>query len=85
MAFLESYFGAFDRIEGWFSRDAALMFMAYSEVVAAHGVTGDVLEIGVHHGLSTLALAAMRGEGARLVAVDLFDELQANPKGEPRL
>lgn len=77
MAFLESYFGAFDRIEGWFSRDAALMFMAYNEVIAAHGVAGDVLEIGVHHGLSALALAAMRGDGARLVAVDLFDELQA--------
>jgi hypothetical protein len=75
--FLESYFGAFDRIEGWFSRDAALMFMAYNEVLAAHGVAGDVLEIGVHHGLSTVALAAMRRDGAQLVAVDLFDELQA--------
>lgn len=77
MAFFESYFGAFDHIEGWCSRDAALMFMAYNEVAAAHGVVGDVLEIGVHHGLSTIALAAMRGDGARLVAVDLFDELQS--------
>ena len=76
-AFLESYFGAFDRIEGWFSRDAALMFMAYNELLAAHGVSGDVLEIGVHHGLSTLALASMRRDGAQLVAIDLFDELQA--------
>jgi hypothetical protein len=75
--FLEAYFGAFDRIEGWFSPDAALMFMAYNQVVAAHGVAGDVLEIGVHHGLSALALAAMRGDGAQLVAIDLFDELQA--------
>jgi hypothetical protein len=75
--FLESYFGAFDRIEGWFSPDAALMFMAYHEAIAAHGVAGDVLEIGVHHGLSTLALAALRRDGARLVAIDLFDELQA--------
>jgi hypothetical protein len=76
-AFLETYFGAFDRIEGWFSPDAALMFMAYNEVAAAHGVAGDVLEIGVHHGLSALALAAMRGDEAQLVAIDLFDELQA--------
>lgn len=75
--FLQSYFGAFDRIEGWFSPDAALMFMAYNDVTAAHGVAGDVLEIGVHHGLSTLALAAMRRDGAELVAIDLFDELQA--------
>lgn len=75
--FFDAYFAAFDRIEGWFSRDAALMFMAYNEVVTSHGVAGDVLEIGVHHGLSTLALAAMRHEGAQLVAIDLFDELQA--------
>ena len=76
-SFIESYFDAFDRIEGWFSPDAALMFMAYNEVIAAHDVAGDVLEIGVHHGLSTLALAAIRGDGAQLVAIDLFDELQA--------
>ena len=76
-SFLQSYFGAFDQIEGWFSPDAALMFMAYNEIIAAHGIAGDVLEIGVHHGLSALALAEMRGEGARLVAIDLFDELQS--------
>jgi hypothetical protein len=75
--FLEPYFAAFDRIEGWFSRDAALMFMAYNEVIAAHDIAGDVVEIGVHHGLSALALAAIRRDGAQLVAIDLFDELQA--------
>jgi hypothetical protein len=75
-AFLESYLDAFGRIEGWFSPDAALMFMAYNELVADGGIAGDVLEIGVHHGLSTIALAAMRGDGATLVAVDLFEELQ---------
>jgi hypothetical protein len=75
-SFLESYRDVFGSIEGWFSPDAALMFMAYHELVAAHGVSGDVLEIGVHHGLSTIAIAAMRREGAGLVAVDLFDQLQ---------
>src|SRR5688572_1557445 len=74
--FLESYLGAFDRIEGWFSPDAALMLMAYNEVITAHEVTGDVLEIGVHHGLSAIALSAMRNDGARLVAIDLFEQLQ---------
>ena len=74
--FLESYFGAFDRIEGWFSPDAALMFMAYNEVIAAHGIAGDVLEIGVHHGLSAIALGAIRRDGAGLVAIDLFEQLQ---------
>jgi hypothetical protein len=76
-SFLESYFDAFDRIEGWLSPDAALMFMAYNEIIAADGIAGDVLEIGVHHGLSALALAALRRDGATFVAIDLFDELQA--------
>jgi SAM-dependent methyltransferase len=80
--FFESYFDAFDRIEGWFSPDAALMFMAYNEIIAAHDIAGDVLEIGVHHGLSALALAAMRGDDARLVAIDLFEELQARNVSE---
>ena len=74
--FLASYLGAFGRIEGWFSPDAALMFMAYNEVIAAHDIAGDVLEIGVHHGLSAIAVAALRGDGARLVAIDLFEKLQ---------
>jgi hypothetical protein len=75
-SFLRHYFDAFEQIEGWFSPDAALMFMAYHQVAAANGVSGDVLEIGVHHGLSAIALAAMRGTGTTLVAIDLFDDLQ---------
>jgi predicted O-methyltransferase YrrM len=74
--FLESYIKAFDRIEGWLSPDAALMLMAYNEVITAHGVAGDVLEIGVHHGLSAIAISAMRSAGAQLVAIDLFEQLQ---------
>jgi hypothetical protein len=76
--FLEAYLRSFDRIEGWFSPDAALMFMAYASVLADHGLSGSVLEIGVHQGLSAIAVAAIRGEGAEFVAVDLFDELQAH-------
>ena len=34
-------------------------------------------EIGVHHGLSAIGVAALRGEGHRFVAIDLFGELQA--------
>lgn len=74
--FLESYLEAFDRIEGWLATDAALMFMAYNELIAANEITGNMLEIGVHHGLSAIAMSAMRGDGAQLVAIDLFEQLQ---------
>src|SRR5712692_374155 len=76
-SFLQSYLEAFHRIEGWFSYDAALMFMAYNQLISAAGISGDVLEIGVHHGLSAIAIATLRGAGHRLYAVDLFEKLQA--------
>ncbi len=50
--------------------------MAYNQLLAQQGIAGDVLEIGVHHGLSTIAVAGLRGPGAKLYAVDLFDDLQ---------
>ena len=58
-------------IEGWFSPDAALMFMADPGRSPIPEIAGDVLEMGVHHGLSAIALAAMRGDGATLVAIEI--------------
>jgi hypothetical protein len=75
-SFLLKYLDAFHRIEGWFSYDAALMFMAYHQLLGAHGIGGNVLEIGVHHGLSTIAMAALRAPAAKLYVVDLFESLQ---------
>ena len=74
--FISRYFEAFRSIQGWFSFDAALMFMAYNQLIAEEGIAGDVLEIGVHHGLSAIAMAALRGPGATFVAVDLFESQQ---------
>lgn len=74
--FLTKYFHAFRSIEGWFSFDAALAFMAYNQLIAAEGIAGDVLEIGVHHGLSAIAVASLRAPGAKFVAVDLFETQQ---------
>src|ERR1700682_928099 len=75
-SFLLVYLDAFHDIEGWFSFDAALLFMAYNQFLAKQGVTGDVLEIGVYHGLSAIATATLRGPGSKMVVVDLFEELQ---------
>jgi hypothetical protein len=75
--FLTRYFAAFADIPGWFSPEAGLLFMAYHQLLTEAGVEGDVLEIGVHHGLSAIGLAAMIAPGRRFFAVDLFDGLQA--------
>ena len=77
-SFLQSYFDAFHRIHGWFTFDAALMFIAYNQLIAADGISGDTLEIGVYHGLSAIAVATLRGPKRRMYAVDLFEELGPN-------
>jgi hypothetical protein len=75
-AFLKSYLDALNSIEGWFNPNAALLFMVYSQLLSSRGISGDVFEIGVHHGKSAIAVASLRGEGRRFFATDLFEDLQ---------
>lgn len=66
---LRAYRDAFASIHGAFAMDAALLFFAYAGL---NDVRGSVLEIGVHHGLSAIAVAALRADGGSMVAVDTF-------------
>src|SRR5579863_8428283 len=75
-SFLQRYLQAFHRIEGCFEFDAALLFMKYNQLAFKDSERGNVLEIGVHHGLSTIAIAALKGTGKQLIAIDLFEEQQ---------
>ena len=76
MSFFERYAAAAEHIDGWFQFDAALLFSLCAELVAEETSRGNVLEIGVHEGLSAIVVAGLRGAGKRMVAVDLFEELQ---------
>lgn len=75
--FLKSYFERMNSLPGWFLPDAALMFMAYHQLIADRVPPGNTLEIGVFHGKSAIAVAALRGEGATFTAIDVFDDLHA--------
>jgi hypothetical protein len=75
-SFLRSYFEARASIDGWFMPDAALLFMICNQLIAAQKIGGDVLEIGVYHGLSAILTASLRGTEGRFYAADLFDDLQ---------
>jgi hypothetical protein len=75
-SFLQRYLQSFHRIEGWFDFDAALLFMKYNQLAFRPEERGNVLEIGVHHGLSTIAIAALKGAGKQLAAIDLFEDQQ---------
>ncbi len=48
------------------------MFFMYGGLLAEAGVRGATCEIGVHHGLSAIAVAALRGPGAAMTAIDTF-------------
>lgn len=70
-SFLVSYAEAFANIPGWFSIDAYLLMCLYHQLALA---PGDVLEIGVYHGLSAIGVAALRGPNRRFFAIDPFLE-----------
>jgi hypothetical protein len=74
--FFLRYAASFDSIQGMFSFEASLLMAAYAQVAAECRPRANTLEIGVHHGLSAILVAALRGDGGRFVAVDLFEELQ---------
>lgn len=67
------YLKTSNKIEGWFSRDAARLFGWIDEIQKSDGVEGDLFEIGCHHGKSAQLLGAMvRPESESLAVCDLF-------------
>ena len=63
------------RIQGWFSSDAARVFAWIDEVQKKNGVSGDIFEIGCHHGKSATLLAAMLdNKNERFAVCDLFGD-----------
>ena len=65
-------------IEGWFSPAAAALFGLIDEAQRQAGVTGNLFEIGVHHGRSAVLLGAMARGREELGVCDLFGDQTAN-------
>lgn len=66
------------QVEGWLSPTTAAMIACLLVQQSREGVTGDVCEIGVHHGKLFLVLAAAMQARERAVAVDVFDDQDKN-------
>ncbi|HEY1133803.1 MAG TPA: class I SAM-dependent methyltransferase [Nocardioides sp.] len=76
---LERYLGeGLGAVTGWFETESAEVIAALLLHQARTGVTGDVAEIGVHHGKSFLLLANGILDGERAVALDVFDDQHLN-------
>jgi hypothetical protein len=69
-------------IDGWFSEDAARLFGWVDEIQKAHKISGNLFEIGCHHGKSAQLLGMMAQPQVESVLVcDLFGNQADNVSG----
>ncbi|MEZ5196356.1 MAG: class I SAM-dependent methyltransferase [Bacteroidales bacterium] len=72
-------FHKINKIQGWFSFEAAMLNALLDEIQKENGITGDIFEIGVHHGRSTVFLAGMMvPEKEKYRVCDLFQTQDQN-------
>jgi hypothetical protein len=67
-----------DRIDGWMYQTTALAMMELLWLQEEAGLTGNIAEIGIHHGCSALALIAAARPDDTTIAIDLFDRQDLN-------
>ncbi len=69
---------AWSEVHGWVGDRIPHILKFVRELHTADNVTGDILEIGVHHGKLFFLLAAASRDDEHCVAVDLFEDQQKN-------
>ncbi|HEY0160195.1 MAG TPA: class I SAM-dependent methyltransferase [Thermoanaerobaculia bacterium] len=65
-------------VEGWFFPIDAHLFGLMDEIQKREGITGNLFEIGVHHGKTALMLARMAAAGETLGVCDVFEQQELN-------
>jgi methyltransferase family protein len=65
-------------VDGWFSPAAAQFFGLIDEIQRQSGVSGDLFEIGVHHGRSAVLLCHMAQSTEAVGLCDLFGAQEDN-------
>jgi SAM-dependent methyltransferase len=78
------YLKATRSVEGWFFPIDATLFGMIDEIQKREGISGNLFEIGVHHGKTSIALARMAAPGESVGVCDVFErqELNADNSGE---
>jgi hypothetical protein len=66
------------QVQGWVVPGALGMVAALSQEQVRRGVTGGIVEIGVHHGRLLIGLHLLAQGGEHTVAIDLFEDQTAN-------
>jgi len=66
------------KVNGWFARNDAELFLALLALQGKMGVAGGMAEIGVHHGKSFIPLCLALGAGEKALCIDIFEEQSHN-------
>jgi len=77
-AAVREYLEATRNVEGWFFPIDAHLFAIVDEIQKREGITGNLFEIGVHHGKTALFLARMAAAGEALGVCDVFEQQELN-------
>lgn len=75
---LRDYLESTRDVEGWFFPIDAHLFAIVDEIQKREGITGNLFEIGVHHGKTALFLSKMAAQGETLGVCDVFDQQELN-------
>lgn len=81
MSVFRQYLAHIDEVKGWLDNDAAVISNRLMAWQSRNNISGNVCEIGVHHGRYFIALAAGLLPGEFGLAVDLFGNQAENVDG----
>ena len=66
------------KVRGWFYRVDAEFFFLLTDYQNRNALDGSVVEIGLHHGQSFIALCLSLREGQRAYGIDIFEQQSLN-------
>jgi len=75
---IRDYLDATSAVKGWFFPIDASLFGAVDEIQKLEGIKGNLFEIGVHHGKSTVLLTRMARGDESIGACDIFENQDLN-------
>jgi len=82
---VKEYIRKTKRIHGWFSPGAAYLFALLDHIQKENKVTGNLFEIGVHHGKSAILLGLMANRETESLGVcDIFGDQVSNVSASGR-
>lgn len=70
--------GGLHQVEGWLAPNSASILASLGLFQIVEGVSGDLCEIGIHHGKLFIVLANLLAPGETAVAVDVFADQHKN-------